>query len=80
MASKKMYRGDPWGSPDKAALGGYNSSHDKIVSRPDWLDMIPVKRYKHFTRFMKLCPNGEVYYECFNNDDVDKEKKKRGLT
>jgi len=46
--------------------------------RPLFLDMVEVKRYRFFTRFMKVCPNGEVYYECFMNDDVDAERKKRG--
>lgn len=47
-------------------------------SRPKWLDMVEVKRYKKFTRFMRLCPRGEVYYECFSNHDIDRERAKRG--
>lgn len=46
--------------------------------RPAFLDMVEVKRYRFFTRFMKVCPNGETYYECFQNDEVYAERKKRG--
>lgn len=78
---KKLFRNESWGDPEKSALGGYNSKgHNKDYSdNPTWLDMIPVKRYKRFTRYMKLCPNGECYYECFFNREIDAEKARRGM-
>ena len=46
--------------------------------RPAWLDMIPVKRYEHFTRFYKPTAK-DGYYECYLNYEVDRECAKRGV-
>lgn len=43
----------------------------KIDHRPAWLDMIPVKRYEHFTRFYKPTVSGG-YHECYLNTDIDR--------
>ena len=43
--------------------------------RPRWLDMTPVKRYKHFTLFYKASQKGAGYYECFLNQEIDNKKK-----
>lgn len=48
-------------------------------TRPAWLDMIPVKRYKHYTRFFKPTAKGNGYYECYLNPEVDRECTKRGV-
>lgn len=47
---------------------------EKNPKRPAWLDMIPVQKYKHFTRFYKQSLNGNGYYECFSNRDIDEYK------
>lgn len=38
---------------------------------PEWKDMIMLKRYKYFTRFLKKCDNGYSYTVCFQNTDLD---------
>ena len=75
-----------WGNKEKSAMGAMATNinkrnhHQKSFDpRPDWLDMMPVKRYRYLTRYMKLCPNGECYYECFFNSDIDGYEKKRGF-
>ena len=48
---------------------------DESEERPEWIDMVPVKRYEHFTLFHKYTPSGSGYYKCFMNTDIDKYKK-----
>ena len=43
--------------------------------RPRWLDMVPVKKYEHFTLFHKPTVVGNGYYECFLNFDIESFKK-----
>lgn len=44
---------------------------DNVNNKPEWLDMIPVKKYKHFTRFFKPTGNGDGYYVCIQNSEID---------
>ena len=44
---------------------------DEDNSRPKWLDMIPVKKYAHFTRFFKPTGKGDGYYVCIQNSEID---------
>lgn len=70
-----------WGNEGYSHRGGVMAKETpKVLEDPHpWLKMIQVKRYEHFTRFCKVAPNGDVYYECYLNTEVDAEKKKRGL-
>lgn len=78
--ARKLYRSDPWGSPEKSIMGGINAKdvEREFKSSRSWKDMTPVKRYKHFTLFRKICPNGEIYHECFLNREIDADNAKRG--
>lgn len=81
MSKKKGYP-ENWGDKEKSAMGANKTNSNKQQSqsaeRPRWLDMVKIKRYPRFTRFMMLCPNGECWYECFLNSEIDAEMKKRG--
>ena len=72
---------EPWGDSGYAHRGGENSKDTPYpLSDPKpWRKMIPVKRYEHFTRFYKQLQNGEGYYECFLNRDIDADMKMKGL-
>ena len=82
MKMAKIYP-ENWGDRNKSMIGANTTNlikQDKQVEgRPAWLDMVLIKRYPRFTRFMKLCPNGECWYECFLNSEIDAEKQKRGM-
>lgn len=72
-----------WGNREKSLMGANSANQIKqmqqIEGRPAWLDMVMIKRYPRFTRYMKLCPNGECWYECFLNTEIDAYKQKRGM-
>ena len=44
---------------------------DEDNSRPKWLDMIPVKKYAHFTRFFNPTKNGGGYDVCIPNQEIE---------
>ena len=70
-----------WGTVGYAHRGGIAAKDEKPLADPHpWLKMVPIKRYRYFTRFCKVTTNGNVYYECYLNSEVDAERKKRGLT
>ena len=52
----------------------YNMNVAEENERPRFLDMIPVKKYKHFTLFYKPSRNGDGYHECFLNQDIERYK------
>lgn len=68
---------EPWGDTGYSHRGGMNAKDtDKSLEDPKpWLGMIPIKRYEHFTRFYKRTENGEGYFECFLNRDIDRGEK-----
>ena len=57
----------------------YNMNVAEENERPRFLDMIPVKKYKRFTLYYKHLPNGNGYYECFNNQEIAKYKSGKNL-
>lgn len=76
-------RVEVWGNAEYARRGAYNCNmnrekHD-FPTRPKWLDMIPIKRYETYTRFFKKSLNGNGYFVCFPNSEIDKYKKEHGI-
>lgn len=71
-----------WGSEGYSHRGGIakKDAEQPVFDPYPWLKMVPIKRYRYFTRFCKVTTNGNVYYECYLNTEVDAERKKRGLT
>lgn len=72
-----------WGNEGYSRRGGLakkESTEQVFVDPHPWLKMVPIKKYRYFTRFCKVTTNGNVYYECYLNSEVDAERKKRGLT
>lgn len=45
--------------------------NEENVGKPDWLDMIPVKKHKHFTRFFKPTATGNGYFVCVPNYEIE---------
>ena len=72
-----------WGNAEYAKRGAYNCNANRenrdIQSRPKWLDMIPIKRYDTYTRFLKQSAKGNSYYVCYPNSEIDKYKKEHGI-
>jgi len=54
-----------------ASPGNYEVAEEDM----SWMNMVPIKRYKHFTLFWRPAPNGKGWYECFLNRDVDKHRR-----
>lgn len=44
---------------------------EEKTGKPDWLDMIPIKRYRHFTRFFRPVGNGDGYSVCIPNSEIE---------
>lgn len=57
----------------------YNINVKEMESeeRPKFLDMIPIKKYKHFTLYYKPSRNGNGYHECFLNQDIERYKTRK---
>ena len=74
---------DLWGNSEYARRGAYNCNANKSKQdpqeRPKWMDMIPIKRYSTYTRFLKKTLNGNSYYVCFQNSEIDRYKKEHGI-
>ena len=74
---------DMWGNSDYARKGAYASNANRdsrlVYERPKWLDMIPVKRYESYTRFYKKSANGNGYFDCYPNSEIDSYKKEHGI-
>lgn len=74
---------DVWGNVEYARRGAYNCNASKekreLPGRPEWLDMIPIKRYATYTRFFKKTTNGNGYFVCYSNSEIDQYKKEHGI-
>jgi len=74
---------DFWGNSEVARKGAMvrNATREPkdIEERPKWLDMIPIKRYETYTRFLKQSAKGNSYYVCYPNSEIDQYKKEHGI-
>ena len=74
---------DLWGNAEYARRGANHSNANRdnrvLNDRPKWLDMIPIKRYPTYTRFLKKSLNGNSYYVCYPDSEIDSYKKEHGI-
>lgn len=67
-----------WGTHEAGVKGGKARAAIHIQREPytpEWLNMVPIKRYKYFTLYAKRSRRGDIYYECFQNSEIDQYKK-----
>lgn len=70
------YMHKKWGNVGYSERGAANAKWSIREREPEkpWLNMKPIKRYKYFTRYYKKCINGNGYYVCFLNTDIDRKE------
>ena len=58
----------------KGGLAKHDSKREPDNDRP-WEGLMPVKRYKYHTVFLRRSRSGEFYMESYLNIDIDRGKK-----